>query len=509
MVRDHGRAEDITQDVFISALRRIRVSDAEIAFKPWIYEIAKNACIDAFRRSRRAEEISYDADDGAERIGGVDTAPDAALDARLKLDNLRGAFDGLSDAHHQVLVMRELGGLSYREIGERMGMTRPAVESTLFRARRRLAEEYDELVSGRRCLRVRAIIAEACAGSGVGVRDERRMARHVSHCQPCRREAAAAGFDVATLAQRSVRAKVAALLPVPAFLKRWVAGGDGGALAGGHGGAAAQWSSSLGRYAEPTWAKAAALVATVAVAGLGAGVATRDGGSSHRSPAVAPVVGVPPAKAVQGSPGVGSASGSAGARGGSSARSGHGSGGGSAGASSSRSSGAGAGGPSSSSSSHAAPASPSTPSATGTEAKQAPSGADDAGGQTRRAPVSKPTPTTSSGAGASTPAAPSAPDAGQVVGGVTKTVNGTAGAVTNAVNGTVDGATGAVDHTTQAVTGTVDQATGGAVQGATGAVQGTLDATTRAARDTTHNATGAVDQTARDMTGLLGGGGGS
>ena len=64
MVKDHGRAEDITQEVFISALRRMRETDRAIAFKPWIYEIAKNACIDQFRRSRRAEEVSMDAGDG-------------------------------------------------------------------------------------------------------------------------------------------------------------------------------------------------------------------------------------------------------------------------------------------------------------------------------------------------------------------------------------------------------------------------------------------------------------
>src|SRR5688500_11017623 len=64
MVHDHARAEDITQDVFMSALRRMRETDRPIAFKPWIYEIAKNACIDQFRRSRRAEEVSYDAEDG-------------------------------------------------------------------------------------------------------------------------------------------------------------------------------------------------------------------------------------------------------------------------------------------------------------------------------------------------------------------------------------------------------------------------------------------------------------
>src|SRR5918997_1954925 len=63
MVNDYGRAEDITQEVFISALRRMRETERPIAFKPWIYEIAKNACIDQFRRSRRAEEISFDADE--------------------------------------------------------------------------------------------------------------------------------------------------------------------------------------------------------------------------------------------------------------------------------------------------------------------------------------------------------------------------------------------------------------------------------------------------------------
>src|SRR5918998_3693918 len=69
MVKDHGRAEDVTQEVFVSALRRMRETDRPIMFKPWVYEIAKNACIDAFRRSRRAEEISYDADGG---LGAAD-----------------------------------------------------------------------------------------------------------------------------------------------------------------------------------------------------------------------------------------------------------------------------------------------------------------------------------------------------------------------------------------------------------------------------------------------------
>ncbi|MGZ4275848.1 MAG: sigma-70 family RNA polymerase sigma factor [Solirubrobacteraceae bacterium] len=279
MVHDHGRAEDVTQEVFISALRRLRATDAQIIFKPWIYEIAKNACIDAFRRSRRAEEVSYDADENGldrSRLVSKSPTPDAAVDQRLTLQNLQGAFGGLSDAHHQILVMRELEGLSYRQIGERLGMSRPSVESTLFRARRRLSEEYDELVSGERCRRVQSIIAES-AGGRLGVRDGRKMARHVSHCQPCRRAAGLAGVDLEQLAPRPARARLAALLPLPAFLRRRLGGGpDTAAAATPPGATFAQWTGAAAAYSDPVmsgWARAAAVAAGVAVAGLGAGAA--------------------------------------------------------------------------------------------------------------------------------------------------------------------------------------------------------------------------------------------
>src|SRR3954452_18682235 len=96
MCKDHARAEDITQEVFMSALRRMRDTDRPIAFKPWVYEIAKNACIDQFRRNKRAEEVSYDADEGLGaadygRLVNGDPTPDVALDHKQQLDHLRGA----------------------------------------------------------------------------------------------------------------------------------------------------------------------------------------------------------------------------------------------------------------------------------------------------------------------------------------------------------------------------------------------------------------------------------
>jgi RNA polymerase sigma factor (sigma-70 family) len=269
MVKDHGRAEDITQEVFVSALRRMRETERPIAFKPWIYEIAKNACIDQFRRSKRTEEVSLQAEDGLApsdygRLVGSDPAPHDAVAAKQELDNLCGAFGGLSETHHEILVLRELEGLSYREIGDKMGMSRPAVESTLFRARRRLTEEYDELVSGARCLRIQSLIATA-VGSRLGTRESRRLSRHVAYCQPCRREAMAAGLDAAILTHVPLRkraaAKVAALLPFPLF-ERWLA-----------------QAPMVSDQTSSGWAKLATAAAVVA-AGVGAaGVGTHGFGS--------------------------------------------------------------------------------------------------------------------------------------------------------------------------------------------------------------------------------------
>ena len=223
-VGDHGRAEDITQEIFIAALRRMRETDREIAFKAWIYEIAKNACIDSFRRARRAQEVSLDAEEGLSsadrRRLTVVATPDAALDSKQALDDLRGAFGGLSESHHEILVLRELEGRSYRDIGERLGMSLPVVESTLFRARRRLAEEYHELASGRRCEFVGKMI-DSGPHYSLGIRDRRRIARHLAHCQTCRAHARAAGFDESILSMPSVAARIAVLLPIPFLRARW------------------------------------------------------------------------------------------------------------------------------------------------------------------------------------------------------------------------------------------------------------------------------------------------
>ena len=285
-VHDHGRAEDIAQDVFMSALRRLRATDQEIAFKPWLYEIAKNACIDEFRRSKRTREVSLDADEeltgGRRGLLSVAPTPPAAAESKQRLDDLRGAFIGLSETQHELLVMREFEGLSYTEIGARTGMSRQMVESGLFRARRKLSEEYDELASGRRCEQVQMMIEDgrALSASSFGIRERRRLTRHLAHCQPCRRTARMAGVDESLVKPRSIAAKIAALLPFPLWRWPWRGGSSAKTAASGggsHSAAGAGSLSSAAGAAAPaassiTLVQAAATVAALAVAGVGGGV---------------------------------------------------------------------------------------------------------------------------------------------------------------------------------------------------------------------------------------------
>jgi RNA polymerase sigma factor (sigma-70 family) len=491
MVHDHGRAEDLTQEVFVSALRRMRQTDRPIAFKPWIYEIAKNASIDAFRRARRAEEVSYDADEGLGaadhvKLAATNPSPDAAVDTKQDLDHLCGAFGGLSDAHHQILVMRELEGLSYREIGERLGMSRPSVESTLFRARRRLAEEYEELVTGERCLRIQGIIAGA-AGAALGTRDTRRVGSHISHCRPCRRQAVIVGLDAAVMARLPRRAKIAALLPLPAFLRRrWLPEGSGDAArahVAQHGPSLAQVSMAAAQYGEPTmsgWMKAGAVAAAVE---RSAAVAPAPGGGGAGTASGRGAGGAPAHRALRTSSRTVTSRGTARSRGSGAALGSAGvgaTGGGSPGGGQPASSGSGGG------------------SAAGGSSGSTASGTTAAGTPASRNPIS------SSGAGAT---------AGAVQQTVTGAANGAGSAVGAATGGSTGGATSGplvqpdVPQLTQAPADTPPPTSVGSVVGnATGAVGGTVGGQVGGAvKDTGAVLGGTVDKVAEGVGGAAGG----
>lgn len=232
-VRDHARAEDLVQELFISALRGLRAGDEEVRLEPWLYEIARNRCIDQHRRAARRTEVGLD-DDVLAALDALHQAPPAEehLQGQQRFADVRHALDGLSSVHLRLLVLRELEGRSYSEISARTGLSRPAVETGLFRARRRLRAEYDALASGDRCLRIESLIARAASARSLGPRDRLALARHVGHCEPCRLRARQAGINPRLLDGTPLGRAAAALAPLPGLIVRTMPALDPTAISG-------------------------------------------------------------------------------------------------------------------------------------------------------------------------------------------------------------------------------------------------------------------------------------
>jgi RNA polymerase sigma factor (sigma-70 family) len=131
LLRDSVEAEDATQQVFLSAHRSLLRGRYPRDEPAWLAAIARNECRARIRRRMREPLALPDL---------PDDLPDPLATAirAVDLDALWIALSELPRRQRRAFLLRELGGLSYGELGAALGVTRPAVESLLFRARRQL-----------------------------------------------------------------------------------------------------------------------------------------------------------------------------------------------------------------------------------------------------------------------------------------------------------------------------------------------------------------------------------
>ena len=135
-------AEDALQTTFLYAFRGLRRGVVPVAEGPWLFAIAKNACLERHRsRRRRRPEILSDPQVLESGSAAVERNGDDAL-------RLQQALEHLPEQQQLAFVLREWRGLSYREIAAEMEVSLSAVETLIFRARRTLAQlltESDEV----------------------------------------------------------------------------------------------------------------------------------------------------------------------------------------------------------------------------------------------------------------------------------------------------------------------------------------------------------------------------
>ena len=143
LVRDATEAEDAAQQTFLSAHRALLNGSVPREPAPWLAAIARNECL-ARTRSRMREPLLLGETEPAA------AASDALSEAirRADLAALWRAIDALPAPQRDALLLRELGGLSYEELAAALAVSRSAVESLLFRARRGLRERLGEAYAG-------------------------------------------------------------------------------------------------------------------------------------------------------------------------------------------------------------------------------------------------------------------------------------------------------------------------------------------------------------------------
>ena len=124
-------ADDAVQDVMLRAYRSLRADDRPVVLRAWLFRIAHNRCIDLLRREQPAEL-------GEDLAAATDTGVQVERSERMR--ELVGDIQALPERQRSALIIRELGGLSYDEIGVALDVTVPAVKSLLVRARVGLAE---------------------------------------------------------------------------------------------------------------------------------------------------------------------------------------------------------------------------------------------------------------------------------------------------------------------------------------------------------------------------------
>ncbi|MFT3913244.1 MAG: sigma-70 family RNA polymerase sigma factor [Anaeromyxobacteraceae bacterium] len=157
IVKDPDLAWDVAQEAFVRVHGRLSTFEGKSAFSTWLFRVTTHLAIDAVRKERTARKdqledvLESDLEGGSEGILSTALGNDPRENALRKelAGEIERALGTLSAEHRAIIVLRELEGLSYEELAERLDIPKGTVMSRLFHARKKLQaalREYSGLV---------------------------------------------------------------------------------------------------------------------------------------------------------------------------------------------------------------------------------------------------------------------------------------------------------------------------------------------------------------------------
>ena len=154
MTGNEHDAEDVVQETFLKAFRRLHQFEDRAHFGSWLYRIAANCAYDALRsRARRVERPALQEqladDDPLASLPAEEPAPDRLVFSGQVQRRVHAAMAQLSERERAAFVLRHFEQMSTREIGEALGLDEAAAKHSVFRAVRKLREALAPLVAER------------------------------------------------------------------------------------------------------------------------------------------------------------------------------------------------------------------------------------------------------------------------------------------------------------------------------------------------------------------------
>jgi RNA polymerase sigma-70 factor, ECF subfamily len=188
-------AGDVAQESLISMARSVRDFRGESSVSSWLYTIARRFCIKKRRRSKfaptREESLDTPATDVAQHLADPRPNPEQTATNRELATALTHAIDALEPSQREVLVLRDVEGLSAPEVAKILGMSVDAVKSRLHRARVAIREELAPTLGraapprGALCPDVLTLFSQHLEGE-IDPSMCVRMEAHLAQCHHCR-----------------------------------------------------------------------------------------------------------------------------------------------------------------------------------------------------------------------------------------------------------------------------------------------------------------------------------
>ena len=145
MLGNEEDAYDISQDAFLKAYTNLSGFRGDCKFSSWLYKLTTNLCLDFIRKRNRHKVVPlvYEDDDGDSEyleIPDETYSPESLTEQKQLRESVRSGLSQLPAQQREILVLREIGGLRYDEIGRQLDLEEGTVKSRIFRARKKLCE---------------------------------------------------------------------------------------------------------------------------------------------------------------------------------------------------------------------------------------------------------------------------------------------------------------------------------------------------------------------------------